>query len=765
MLTADALRLRIAAPDDGSARYIGHWTSAGRRRFTDLACQRCRFTFSGGEVEAWVVAGPDRGICEVLLDGRKVSAADCYARETGEVCICKQGDLDEGVIHNLVLVSTGDKNAQSAGALIEPACFKARNPVDYRAELKRQYFTEYEIIKNNEKTWKPFETWKPVPFRALMPERGVRLTGGIVRRLFDLNIAEIKYDFALPHYCEGGPNEQVPEEDLRKLPGWSGWLCGSNEGRLLAGAALSLRWEEDPELRALVSKITGDIRARMRDDGYHNYYPEENSYARVHTIEEWVDRGSWCRGNAEYSERKNYDRVFWTRGLLAAMMSGDRDAGVLLRRFYDWFNTQEKYLVNMVRGANSPNGRPGGPLVYLSPAGRPGDLITSMRYLDEDYWIKALGDGQPLAPVDYPGDRPHCYTLLTLEAIADEYLATGDEKYYRALMGGWKIYHDHYRHTGGFISIGELSGPHCAPDANYISTHLTGETCGQVFWAWINQRLMQLYPREERYIAQVEETLYNTLVPGKTEGKPGNAGYLSLQGKRGGVDNYNGCCQVSACMAAAAAPQWIYMIGGATVYVNLFVASSFESPFGTITMETDFPCSGRVLITVDPLPLAGRFDLSVRVPCWARGELSVNVNDSFTRTGQPGGRVDINRHWQKGDRLSFTLPYGPRLYRYTGADQIPGRTRYTMLCGPVLMALTDPLCTGDKDPGGGVYVPHIPLAPEELLKSLRADPANPLRFPAPVSAAGLKPAQAEYAFVPYWDAPAEGFSCVPSIGP
>ncbi|MDR2184487.1 MAG: glycoside hydrolase family 127 protein [Treponema sp.] len=764
MLTGDPLQLKTAAPDDGSIHYIGHWTCAGSRRFTDLAYQRCYFTFSGGKAEAWVAAGPDGGICEVLLDGRKVTAADCYAEETRAVCIYQEEGLGEGVIHNLVLVNTGDRNAKSGGTLLETACFKAHNPVDYRAELKRQYFTEYEIIRNNEKTWKPFETWKPVPFRALMPERGVRLTGGIVRRLFDRNIAEIKYDLTLPYYCEGEPNEHVPEEDLRKLPGWSGWLSGSNEGRMLAGAAGSLRWEEDPVLREGVSKIIGDIKARMRDDGYHNYYPEENSYARVHTIEGWIDRTTWCRGDAEYSERKNYDRVFWTRGLLAAMMAGDQDAGVLLRRFYDWFNRQEKYLVNMIRSANSANGKPGGPLVYLSPVGRAGDLITSMRYLEEDFWIKALGDGQPLAPVDYPGDRPHCYTLLSLETIADEYLATGDEKYYKALMGGWEIYHDYYKHTGGFISIGELSGPYCAPGSYYISTHPTGETCGQVFWAWINQRLMQLYPREERYIAQVEETLYNTLVCGKTEGKPGNAGYIPLQGKKGGAGNGNGCCQVSACMAVAAMPQWIYMTSDTTVYVNLFAASTFDSPFGKITLETDFPYSGEVAITVDPLPRAGRFDVSIRVPYWAPEELRVNVNGSFTGAGKPGERVSLNRHWQTGDRLSFTLPYGPRLYKYTGADQAPGKTRYTMLCGPVLMALTDPLCTGDKGPDGSPYVPHIPMEPEDMLKNLRAAPDNPLRFPLPVPAGSPAKPSGERAFVPYWEAPDQGFCCVPFIG-
>jgi hypothetical protein len=689
------------------------------------------------------------------VDGLKEAAADCYAEKPGPVCIYKRDGLGEGVIHNLVLVNTGAKNAASRGTILETDCFKAPSPVDYRAELKAQYFTEYQIIHDNEKPWKPIETWKPVPYKAVMPERGVRLTGGVVRRLFDQNIAEVKYDFQIPHYCEGDPKEDLPEEDLRKLPCWSGWLAASNEGRMLAGAAGALRWEKDPELQEIVNKILKDIKGRMRDDGYYNYYPEENSYARVHVIENWIDRTTWCYGDAEYTERKNYDRVFWTRGLLTALMAGNLEAGTLLRRFYDWFNKQEKYLVDILRSANSANGVPGNPLVYLSPIGRAADMVTSQRYMDQDFWLKALGDGQPLAPVDYPGDRPHCYTLLTVEAFAYEYVATGDDRYYKALMGAWEIYNRYYKHAGGYISIGELSGPYCAPGSNFISTHGTGETCGQVFWAWINQILMQLYPQEEKYTAQVEEVLYNTLVCGKVEGRIGNTGYISLHGKKGGFTNGNGCCQVSACIVDSAIPQWIYMTSETAVYVNLFAASVFDSPFGKITMETDFPYSGKVDIQIEPLPGAPRFELSIRSPYWALADVDVYVNGALASSGRPGERIALNRQWQEGDRVSFTLPVGPRLIKYTGVDQSPdGKSRYTMLYGPVLMAYTDPLCIGDD------YIPHIAMEPEELLKSLKASPGKPgkagmsLRLAVPGT---------DNAFVPYWEAPNEGFNCVPVI--
>ena len=95
---------------------------------------------------------------------------------------------------------------------------------------------------------------------------------------------------------------------------------------------------------------------------------------------------------------------------------------------YDWFNASP-YLPDMLEGSNATNGLPGGPLMYLSPVGVASDLIIAERYYDQDYSIHALRNRDQLSFSHYPGERPHCYALLGLEAFIDEYLATGHEKY------------------------------------------------------------------------------------------------------------------------------------------------------------------------------------------------------------------------------------------------------------------------------------------------------------------------------------------------
>ena len=156
------------------------------------------------------------------------------------------------------------------------------------------------------------------------PASGVSLQAGILNDAFQRNITYLNHCFASKTYCDG--------------PGWFPWLPGSAEGRILQGAANSLRWGERADLRNMVDTVVARIQARQRADGYHNYYAEKDSFA--------TDSGG-------ESERKNFDRVFWTRGLLDAGSAGNAAAYSILRKFYDWFDGCP-YLPRMIRGGNSP---------------------------------------------------------------------------------------------------------------------------------------------------------------------------------------------------------------------------------------------------------------------------------------------------------------------------------------------------------------------------------------------------------------------------
>jgi hypothetical protein len=735
---------KMIPANDKSICYFGKWENdtVGNRHFTRSAYSMCYFHFTGDKIKFFAVTGPKQGICDVFLDGVYQTGADCYADKTGSACVFEKDGISGNTIHNLMIRLTDKTNEHAGGNALEIAGFTADQPVDYPSELKKQLEAEYELIQSKQKSWKKPDEWKPVAYRANMPEHGVKLLPGVVRNTFDSNIENLKHCFTIPHYCEGGNAPWLTPEEMKA--GWSGALPASNEGRMLGGAAGVLCWEENPDMLAIVEKVVADIKARTRADGYYNYYTEERSYATDH----WMhpkDPSQEPNHDGQTSERKNYDRVFWTRGMLAATKAGNTDAPTLLRRMYDWFNGQEQHLSHILVGGNATNGAPGGPLVYNSEIGKPEDIITSERFFDQDFWFKSFAERQPLSFSHFPGERPHCYELLPVEAIIDQYRATGDAKYFDALMGAWDIYNQYYKHTGGTSAICESSGPY-PPGTYYVTTGHTGETCGSVFWTWINERLAQLYPQEEKYVAQIEEAIFNTLCNCR-DSRGYTRYHMHLHGKKDWAANENSCCQVSSTIAISAIPKYIYMTDANTVFVNLMIASKFESPFGILTQETDFPKSGKVSITIEPSKANTRFGVSLRIPGWATGDVTVFVNGKPAGTGKSGDRFALNRTWKKGDLITYNVPAGLHLVRYTGTDQAENNLpRYTLMYGPLLMALDG----GNADKK---TIPHIKMRPEELILSLKSS-GNELHFPVP---------ETEWTFVPYSDAQEKGFTCLPVI--
>ena len=144
-------------------------------------------------------------------------------------------------------------------------CFEAIQPVNYVEEITQAMRAEYAQIGNSAKPYALPATWRPVPYAARSPVTGVSLQAGVLNDAFQRNISYLHHCFTSKTYCDG--------------PGWFGWLPASNEGRLLQGAANSLRWGERADLRNIVDTVVGRIQARLRADGYHNYYPEKDSFA------------------------------------------------------------------------------------------------------------------------------------------------------------------------------------------------------------------------------------------------------------------------------------------------------------------------------------------------------------------------------------------------------------------------------------------------------------------------------------------------------
>jgi len=506
----------------GSVLCFGNWELEGDQngfycrdvRLSNVQYNACEFKFRGPAVRWFGSKNRDHGFADVYLDGVLQETVDAYSdTRLSNVVLFEKTGLAAGPLHTLKIVVRKDRNPAATDCYQVIDRFEAADPVDYVKEITKAMEAEYAVIERGAKPYAKPETWRPVAYVAHFPTTGVSLQAGVLKEAFERNIKYLNHCFASKTYCDG--------------PGWFAWLPASQDGRILQGAANALRWGERTDMRNILDTVVARIKARQRADGYHNYYPEKDSFA--------AESG----GN---SERKNFDRVFWTRGLLDAGRAGNGDAYAIVRRFYDWFNDCS-YLPRMIRGCNSPNGFPGGPLVHLSPIGTSNDLIVSERYFDQDYWMNELNRGEPLCFTFYPGERPHCYDLLGLEAYIDEYRATGSQEYLDAVVGGWAMYRENFIHVGGTTAICESRGPY-PPKSYKLTSGCTGETCGSVFWVNINSRLMQLYPAEEKYATEIEKSIYNVMLACQDPN-----GYIRYHNRldkaKDGPQCHGTCCETS----------------------------------------------------------------------------------------------------------------------------------------------------------------------------------------------------------------------------
>lgn len=721
--------------DSPEILYYGDWSVSNDPSFfendqhlSNSPHTNCYFTFNKNLVR-WIGSkGNNHGFADVYIDGVFQETIDTYSDEllSRQVLFEKKG-LSNDRIHTINIVVKKEKNTRSSGYYQDIDYFESLEPVNYSRWYKKVAWAEFEAIRNGTKSYLAPEAWKPVLNKANVPSNGVILQAGVFNDCFIKNIAYLNHCFESPTYCDG--------------IGWTTWLPGSNEGRMLQGAGNTLRWGERSDMRDISNTIVNKIESRQRADGYSNYYPESESYTCLYSPNLIDGERNLHNEELVNSERKNYDRVFWTRGLLDAGRSGNPGAYSIVRKFYDWFNGCS-YLNKMLDGSNSTNGLPGGGLVYFSPVGKSEDLIVTERYFDQDYWINEQRNENPLCVTNYQITNPHCYELLGLEAFIDEYRATGASKYIDAVKGGWTVYHENFEHIGGITAICE---GHIYPPGSYYLNHNfhTGETCGSVFWININSKLLQLYPTEEKYAAEIEQGIYNTLMACQD-----NKGYIRyhnfLHGTKDRARCSNSCCECSSVGMIARLPEYIYSIATDGIYVNLFAASTItwqlDNETLTLVMNTDFPNDKSVSILFKGSS-SKKMKIRIRIPSWTGHDVSVNVNNTIAVTGKPGTYVSIDRIWKNDDAIEFDLPLSFSLHKYTGLDQNKEYDKYALMAGPILMSLVSDSTF------------NIPL--EKLTENLKPILGNPLHY----NIAGMPNGK----YMPYFQVQDENFTCFPTM--
>ncbi len=582
-------------------------------------------------------------------------------------------------------------------------------------------------------------TWQRVPNAVAVPVSGVALgEHGLFRPAMDKHTAYLLADANLDDMVWRFRQLAGVKNPPGQQRGWEK-MFPAHAAQFLIGAGNTLRWTENADLRRRMDEVIAGLKACRTAEGM---LPAPY-------------------GNGE----EGYSFMLLAHGLVAAAEAGNRDANDLLSAWAKWYRQRvEKSTAGNPRSILTAGqnyfAATALMLANFAPGGTPADVLAAYQHVHPE-WMGLLARRNLRAIWRMPGGHAHsayCYGWI---GFLDIYRATGDGRLLDAMLGGWELYHGHWEHPGSTLAICEFDiypadSLHITPIAH------TGEMCSMVWWAKFNHKLHQLFPADERYVAEIEKVIYNV---GLANQRGRSIAYHThLEGKKESPAIDHTCCEVVGSYLYATLPQYIYSIADDGLYLNLYEPSSISWKHAgqtlRLTMSSQFPFQREVALRVSAeKPVTMK--LRVRTPVWAATEMPIKVNGKQVAIGKPGSYVTLDRTWNGGDRVEFTLPMDFVATPYKGADQVPGHKRYSVLYGPVLMAAVGPLgeavplpdFDGKKNYTYRVRITHDPAKPQEWLKPKANQPLN-------FAIEG----QTAPCLKPYWQVESnETFTCFPVI--
>ena len=376
----------------------------------------------------------------------------------------------------------------------------------------------------------------------------------------------------------------------------------------------------------------------------------------------------------------------------------------------------------------------------------------------------------PLARGEDALDGLHANTQIPkITGAAREYELTGKTEYRDIARFFWQKVALHR----SFAIGGHSDDEHFFPVADFPKhqSAVTAETCNTYNMLKLTEHLFAWEP-SAGLMDFYERALYNQILASQ-DPKTGMFEYFIAM-KPGHFKTYSTpensfwCCVGTGMENHGKYGEAIYAHDGASLYVNLFIASELSWPERglIVRQETAFPeAAGTRLQIAARQPV--RLALKVRQPAWCAPGLTLKVNGAtVAATADAAGYATIDREWRDGDSVEIALS----LALHTEA--LPGDpATVAVFYGPVVLA--GELGT-DGLPPGGAYAPDqqdFAKWPTPPVPVLGADAAGVMAGFKPAAGqpltfkAGVSGRPEGITFVPFYRLHHERYSIYWATGP
>jgi len=517
-----------------------------------------------------------------------------------------------------------------------------------------------------------------------LPANAIRFHGGLENDLQN----------SLIHWNRG----TVPYAEFVQFfrTGRKQFALGEMWGKAVRSGAMFYRYNQDPELKAILKKTVGDLLTTKRSNGSISC-SEPSAQPDSRGGDLW-ERKYVLLGLDEY-----YEQVEKDPAVLQAMMD-EADCTI------NQIGPPPK--VRIVDQGWSRNHIESSSI--LEPILRLYKLTGRQRYLDFARYIVELEGGAKdnniieeafnnKDPEQIGGPYPKAYEMTSVfEGVLEYYRVTGNERWKQATLNFFRNVRDKeitlIGNGGGDIHHHEVKGEtwdYTALEQSNPKMDRTMETCTGVTWLKLCSQVNRL-TADPSAVDAIERYAYNGLIGAI---KPEGDGFSYVNRLNGSKSTPVGwgwtfgnlrvtCCNLNGPMGLAYLPFVAVLNSKTGPVINLYNAATATAATPTgqpvqLEIKTDYPLTGAIAVTVT-IPKPERFSIELRIPAWS-GSTTLSVNGSAVKA-TPGTYVSLDRTWSTGDAIDLNLDMRCRLIDAPHGSNRDGDNFKALVRGPIVLA-------------------------------------------------------------------------------
>lgn len=441
-------------------------------------------------------------------------------------------------------------------------------------------------------------------------------------------------------------------EDDKNYPQNGQWR-GEFWGKYILSVIAARHYYHSDELESRIKKAVEGLLSTQDENGYIGTYEHSD----------FVVGNNWNVWSRKYT--------LW--GLIEAWeLLNDNSILIATKRFADHLISEVgPDAVNIVRTGNFyglPSSSILQPMVKLYKATGEKKYLEYAEYI-VGQWSKhpeglpdILNKGLGGTPVHtwFPETDPYkwakAYEFMScVEGLLELYEVTGNPDYFEAGKNIHKSLVEWERSPIGNVTFNDKH----TGSAGLFNT--VSEICDAVYWNRLSFKLFEL-TGEEKYIAEIERTLYNSLLNAyNQEGTWGlrrmRMSHIHIPAMNHFLQHHQ-CCTDNLPRGLFQAAEVVLTQRNGNIHYSLFNEGQGEVilPSGQplqIEATGDFLESGKTKLVLS-LDKPEKFNMVIRIPDWSK-KTEVSVNEKKFRGATDGNWMLIDRTWEKGDVIEIAF--------------------------------------------------------------------------------------------------------------